>query len=128
MKINYDAVDCYRIVDGKYGTKPKTPYGAFRIPFGSYNLSVLATDGKGIKPQWEHVSVSLPNRCPNWKEMSYIKNLFWDEEETVIQIHPPKSKYINIHPHCLHLWKNPKQKIILPPGIYVGEKENEKPC
>jgi len=54
---------------------------------------------------WEHVSVSTKNRCPTWDEMVYIKDLFWREDETVIQFHPKKSNYKNVMPFCLHLWK-----------------------
>jgi len=28
----------------------------------------------------EHVSVSLEKHCPNWQEMYFVKDLFWDEE------------------------------------------------
>src|SRR5512137_2167166 len=54
---------------------------------------------------YEHVSVSTHSRCPTWEEMCFIKDLFWDEEDCVIQYHPPKSEYINCHPTCLHLWR-----------------------
>ncbi len=37
----------------------------FLIPFESCTLRVIASDGMG----WAHVSVSLPNRLPNWREM-----------------------------------------------------------
>lgn len=33
---------------------------------------------------WEHVSVSLHDRCPTWDEMSLVKDLFWLPTETVI--------------------------------------------
>ena len=64
-------------------------------------LKVIASDGDG----WEHVSVSLHNRCPTWDEMCLIKKLFWDDNDFVIQIHPPKTHYMNTHPYCLHLWR-----------------------
>ncbi len=89
--------------------------GAFYIPFESYKLKCIASDGM----DWEHVSVSLSHRCPNWKEMCFIKNLFWDDEDIIIQYHPPKSQYVNNYPHCLHLWKPKKEKISLPPTILV---------
>lgn len=54
---------------------------------------------------WEHVSVSLRNRCPTWEEMCAFKDIFWEEEECVVQFHPPKSEYVNLHPYCLHMWK-----------------------
>jgi hypothetical protein len=64
---------------------------------------------------WEHVSVSLRNRTPTWEEMSFVKNLFWKDDETVIQFHPKKSEYINRHPYVLHLWRKIGQDYELPP-------------
>lgn len=63
---------------------------------------------------WEHVSVSLSNRCPTWDEMCIIKNIFWNDNETVIQFHPSKENYKNLHPYCLHLWKPIKEKLPIP--------------
>lgn len=73
-------------------------------------------------PFWDHVSVSLPNRCPNWKEMCFIKDLFFYLDETVIQYHPPKSEHINNHPYCLHLWRPHEYVIPLPMSSMVGVK------
>ena len=120
MNINFTEVNKYRFKTGYYGTPDDCPYGAFLIPFRSQTLKVIATDGVGIKPEWEHVSVSCKNRCPNWEEMSFIKNLFWGEDETVIQFHPKKSEYVNQHPFVLHLWKRTGKEHELPPSIYVG--------
>jgi len=92
--------------------------GYFIIPFESYELVVIASDGEG----WEHVSVSLRNRTPNWREMCFIKSLFWDDQDCVIQYHPPASEYVNNHDHCLHLWKPINQEIPVPPSILVGFK------
>jgi len=69
-------------------------------------------DGK----YWEHVSVALPRRCPTWDEMCMVKDIFWGEEECVIQFHPPKSQYVDLHPYCLHLWKEKGVDIIPPLG------------
>lgn len=89
--------------------------GAFKIPFKGNQLYVIASNGGG----WDHVSVSLKDRCPNWKEMCFIKDLFFYYEECVIQFHPPKSKYKNLHPYCLHLWKPQDIEIPLPPLMFV---------
>jgi hypothetical protein len=78
---------------------------SFIIPFEGRELHVIASDWG----EWQHISVSLINRCPNWREMSYIKDLFWDDEEECIQFHPKKSQYINIMQYCLHIWKPPIQ-------------------
>jgi hypothetical protein len=68
---------------------------------------------------WEHVSVSFTYRCPVWEEMCKVKDIFFNEEESVVQYHPPKSNYVNHHPYCLHLWKPLKEKIPLPPKHFV---------
>lgn len=68
---------------------------------------------------WEHVSVSYPNRCPTWDEMCRVKDMFWNDEECVVQYHPPKSEYVNIHPYCLHLWRKCGQNVELPPKGFV---------
>ncbi len=92
--------------------------GLFIIPFEGYDLKVIASNGAG----WDHVSVSLANRCPNWREMCFIKQLFWDDYECVMQLHPKKSEYINMHKYCLHLWRPQDVEIPQPPSILVGLK------
>ena len=75
---------------------------------------------------FEHVSVSVrkggrpAERCPTWDEMCFVKDLFWDPEEAVVQYHPPRSAYVNYHPYCLHLWKPVGVAIPLPPAACVG--------
>lgn len=90
--------------------------GAFMIhAIGDEVLHVIASDGGG----WEHVSVSAQARCPTWEEMCFIKDLFWDAEDTVVQFHPKKSEYVNTHSNCLHLWKKVGSEFELPDTIYV---------
>lgn len=61
-------------------------------------------------------------RTPTWSEMSFVKDVFWGEEDMVMQLHPPKSEYVNNHPHVLHLWRPTEQIIPIPPAIFVGLK------
>ena len=89
--------------------------GAFAIRYGGVNLTVIASDGLG----WEHVSVSSKSKTPSWGIMSYIKSLFWDEEDLVIQFHPRKSDYVNIHNHCLHMWRKIDFDFPTPPKYMV---------
>ena len=77
---------------------------------------IVASWGGG----WEHVSVSLARRCPTWEEMCMIKDIFWGEEECVVEYHPPRSQYVNRHPYCLHLWKKIGEEFETPPKEYVG--------
>jgi hypothetical protein len=85
--------------------------GYFLIQKGNKRLQVISGCGDG----WDHVSVSLPHRCPTWEEMNWVKNRFFEDEEMVIQLHPPKSKYINIGKYVLHMWRPWHQEIELPP-------------
>jgi hypothetical protein len=109
-------LDRYRTTHPLY---PDTPSGARYGVFIVAGMKVIASDGMG----WEHVSVSRKSRCPTWDEMCQIKNLFWDENETVIQFHPPKTEYVNNHPYCLHLWKPTDFEIQTPPSIFVGTRD-----
>jgi hypothetical protein len=118
-------VELFRIRNTDYASNPGDDYGAFIItgPCGR-DLMVIASPGDAHESiPWEHVSVSLKNRPPNWEEMCYIKSLFWDDEETVMQLHPPKSQWINNHPNCLHLWRPIEIPIPLPPSVTVGSQE-----
>jgi hypothetical protein len=112
-----------RIMTGAYGSAPGAPYGAVKVfgPCGSI-LLIMATDGISEAEVWEHVSVSTERRCPNWEEMSAVKDWFWNDDECVVQFHPPKSEHINNHPFCLHLWRRPGHPFALPPALFVGDK------
>lgn len=93
--------------------------GMFIVPAGgTVRLRVIASDGQG----WEHVSVSLANRCPTWEEMCLVKELFWHDDACVVQYHPPKSDYVNCHDYCLHLWRPVGVALVRPPSIMVGAK------
>lgn len=110
--------------DNTYGNN-----GVFIIPhdrISGYFYHVQASDGGG----WDHVSVTLKSkerkieRCPTWQEMCFAKSFFWDDEEEVMQLHPKKSDWVNVHPYCLHLWRPQKEKIPLPDSLMVGIKIN----
>ena len=78
---------------------------------GALIMWVIASFGDG----WDHVSVTLNReRCPKWSEMCMVKEMFFEPEEAVMQIHPPKSQYVNNHPYCLHLWRPHNCQIPLP--------------
>lgn len=118
-----------------------TNNGAFRAPSpeGPFTLHVVVSCGGG----WDHVSVSLPNRTPTWREMCAVKDLFFRDDEVAMQLHPAKADYVNCHEFCLHIfrpqtevermalthefgddcpeWTTPGP-IPLPPSITVGPK------
>jgi hypothetical protein len=92
-------------------------YGAARVPGPFRPLMVVFSDGLG----WDHVSVSTANRCPNWDEMCFVKQLFWSPDDVVMQLHPAASEYVNEHPYCLHLWRPQGVTLPTPPAIMVGK-------
>lgn len=100
-----EKLEKYRNTKGLYKSKKGDSFGLFFIPILKSNITLKVISSPLGKGEWDHVSVSLPNRCPTWKEMCFIKDLFWEDDDTVIQFHPPKKDYVNNHPFCLHLWK-----------------------
>jgi hypothetical protein len=92
--------------------------GAFEVPspIDKAPLMIVASSGNG----WDHVSVSRANRCPNWPEMTHVRRLFFRDDETVMQLHVPEADHINVHPHCLHLWRPQQAEIPRPPGWMVA--------
>lgn len=124
MRTIIDAkLDAGRVRQGHYGSTTREGLmGAFSImgPKGAQLL--IVSSGSDSETGWEHVSVSCANRTPNWAEMCFVKDLFWGEEETVLQYHPPRSTYVNCHPLCLHLWRPLDAAIPMPPPMLVGPK------
>jgi len=119
----------YRIKTGPMGSDNSYDNnGAFEIPLNKLATSqkgaayVIASDDEG----WEHVSVHIhyngANFVPTWSTMCAMKDLFWDDEDCVIQFHPPKSEYVNHHKTTLHLWRQVGANIVTPPMLLVGIK------
>ncbi|MCQ2801019.1 MAG: hypothetical protein MJ216_03635 [Bacilli bacterium] len=71
---------------------------------------------------WEHLSVSQRNKTPSWDIMCRMKEIFWGDDEVCVEYHPKKEDYINLHPHCLHIWKEVGKEFATPPSIFVGFK------
>lgn len=70
-----------------------------------------------IMQKWEHafLDLELLNRTPTWREMNVLKRFYWKHNETVIQIHPKRSEYVNFNKYRLHLWKQHNTNFKLPP-------------
>jgi len=88
-----DVVEKGRLIDGSaYSSRHGQPYGCFylKCPDGRH-LKVIACHACKESGGWEHVSVSLVagrDMTPTWTEMNWVKDLFWKEDETVVQFHP----------------------------------------
>ena len=68
---------------------------------------------------WDHVSVSLRNRCPTWDEMCQVKDIFFSPDECCIEYHPARKDYVNVYPFCLHIWRPQETEIPKPPRYFV---------
>lgn len=113
MKKENKEIEKFRLTEKEKkitGTIGDSYNGFFEIPVNGKKYTVIASNGCG----WEHVSVSNEKHIPSWIVMNKIKNLFWDKNETVVQFHPAESEYVNIHPNCLHLWKEIGKEYSLP--------------
>ena len=95
--------------------------GMFRFTANNQFVRCVVSDGEG----WKHVSVSVEGdtRPPKWETMCAVKDLFWEEEDWVMQFHPAHSEYVNHHPGCLHLWEPTELEFPKPRSIMVGTKK-----
>ena len=62
---------------------------------------------------------------PSWDDMCKIKDIFFKEEECVVQYHPPKSQYVNNAENCLHLWRPIEESMPMPPSVMVGLRKGQ---
>jgi hypothetical protein len=116
-------IESGRVRYGPFDSRAGEPCGAFLVAGPcARQLKIIADDGKDPSDLggWEHVSVSIAGKHPpNWQEMCWVKEQFWTDDETVLQFHPRKAEYINIHPNCLHLWRQVGVDHALPPQLLV---------
>lgn len=115
MKPITKQLDAYRVPYGGYmGDSRNGCLHGVPLPSGP-RCVIIFSNGGG----WDHVSVSMPDRCPTWDEMAWIKQQFFYPEECVVQYHPPESTYKNVHPYCLHLWRWQHGDFPMPPIGFV---------
>lgn len=134
MRTNFNHLEAFRIRSGQIKSHTGDRYGAFQLWYeeGPSGLICICSDGLGDDPEiaemprWEHVSLRAHSpltgeaRIPTWDEMCYAKSMFWEDEENVVQFHPPKSQYVNHHPYVLHLWRPLFTEIPTPPKKMIA--------
>ena len=91
--------------------------------YGKLAGSVIWSFGGG----WDHGSGAPYQRSyvPSWEDMCRLKDMFFREDETVVQYHPAKSEYVNTVENCLHLWRPQNETLPTPPSIMVGVKNGQ---
>ncbi len=81
-------------------------YGVFEVPYGppcGKKLILLVQISAGCS--WDHVSVSLKHRTPTHEEMEFVRELFFHDNECVMQLSVPRSEHVNVCKNALHLWR-----------------------
>lgn len=93
-------------INSKVMWKKDSPFQTMKAGFIELPTKARASVIVGFNEDgWEHVSIELyARRLPTWEEMCFIKDIFWEDEENVVQIHPKKSEYVNMT-EALHLWR-----------------------
>jgi hypothetical protein len=79
--------------------------GARFVVRGPRTVSIIVSgavelDGK----RWLHASIAAPNRLPDYEELVAMKETVFGSEAYAVQVFPPRSKHVNQHPFCLHLF------------------------
>ena len=77
---------------------------AYGRPTIADKLLVVVTEEYHKNQWWRHVSCSMINQIPSWEYLRMVKDIFIGRSEKAIQVLPPESQYVNIHPNVLHLW------------------------
>lgn len=60
--------------------------------------------GRPEDPLRWHISLSGPGRVPSWGELVEAAHLLRPGVPFVVSV-PPRSMWMNVHPHVLHLWE-----------------------
>ena len=121
MKTNWQLLNEGRVRRGSFASEDSDGFnGAFQFRINGLPIQCIVSDGE----LWQHVSVSIhgSTQPPSWSIMCQIKDMFWGDDEWVVQYHPPANCYINNHPGVLHLWRSPTQPFPLPDPLMVGIK------
>lgn len=111
--------------DGFGGTVHKIIYKSGKLKFSNKledNLNFIFSWGCGF----EHLSVSTPVRTPTWEQMCLMKDIFWNDDEVCMQLHPKKENYVDNMQFCLHIWKPIDKEIPQPPSIMVGFRKGKE--
>jgi hypothetical protein len=91
--------------------------GALRALLGREPVDTNADDWR-----W-HVSMSRPDRVPNWDELVSAAHELRPGVVFVIGV-PPRSWWLNVHPHTLHLWESRDQNLV---AQWRSERRGDEP-
>jgi hypothetical protein len=83
--------------------------------FQRHGLRVLVDcETKADGHQWIHVSYSRAHWTPIHSDTVLVKETFIGNDRYAYAVLPPKDRYVNLHPNCLHLWARMDGQPVLP--------------
>lgn len=101
------------------------PWGeGYAVQRGSLRV-IVDCEVKSDGNEWIHVSYSRKTYTPTHDDTVAVKEAFIGDRYAYAVL-PPKERYVNIHPHCLHLWARLDGQPSLPefseilPGVGVS--------
>ncbi len=115
----YDGSDLLNIIFGQYDMLESQKAYVFSKEKGDYYIQTLQTFG------WDHISLVVRTyyngkrveRIPGTSELEEVCEMFFGEDEPVVEVHPRREDYVNINPYTLHLWRPINEELPLPPVV-----------
>lgn len=83
------------------------PVSDVRVYITANGCNVIHAIETGPHGVLRHASISHPRRHPTWDEITVMRKTLFLEDEDVMMVLPRKELYVNLHPHCFHLWQMP---------------------
>jgi hypothetical protein len=98
---------------------PGKAHGVWR-----YDNGVLVSrsfEPAGGEERW-HMAVSHPARYPAWDEIKAAAREFLPADGFYVLCFPPERLWLNLHPHCFHLWETRDRWLIEQMIVDGGER------
>jgi len=133
MKVSFAQLEEGRVKTGPLASGEGERKGVFVMTHTDGRVIHLLCD-VGTTTQWEHVIIAAVQKTEEGQivqaeldinTISFIKRLFWDDEETVMVILDDRCPSFDTH-QPVHLLKSKRQTYLLPnPALFTPQAEPE---
>lgn len=93
-----------RIIPASWRLHQRRGDGAHYVQALTMMSVIVSGDTERDGKRWIHLSIAHPTRLPTWEELVDAKEWILGREAYAVQVIPPRERYVNQHPFCLHLW------------------------
>ena len=69
------------------------------------NLQVLIGDERHDGRWWRRISLSRPDRVPDYRDIANVKNCFVGRDSCAIMVMEAADRQTDTHPFCIHLYQ-----------------------